>query len=129
MSETPDIEAHGEFGTMDTAQKTWYSARTFYRWLTWDNEPYEERVVLFRAHSLDEAIALAEQEAAAYAGANDFEALDLVQAYRISDDDEEAVGVGTEVFSKLHALDLTADEFLDRYDSGDAHTQTVHSDE
>ncbi|MFB7512697.1 hypothetical protein [Streptomyces sp. NPDC056144] len=102
--------------------KAWFGARTFYRWLTWENQPYEERVVLFRARSLDEAMELAEREAADYAGEGDLEVLDMVQAYRISDGDEE-LRLGTEVFSKLHALDLPANVFLDRYDSGSAHTQ------
>ncbi|MFE5947126.1 hypothetical protein [Streptomyces sp. NPDC056480] len=104
--------------------KAWYGVRTFYRWLTWEDRPYEERVVLFRARSLDDAIALAERESAAYARESDFEVLDMVQAYRISDDDEQ-VGAGTEVFSQLHAVDLREDEFLDRYDSGPAHTKIV----
>ncbi|MEU4081249.1 hypothetical protein [Streptomyces venezuelae] len=78
--------------------------------------------MLFRARSLDEAVELAERESAEYAREGDLEVLDMVQAYRISDDDEE-LGVGTEVFSKLHALDLPARAFLDRYDSGPAHTQ------
>ncbi|KQX54687.1 hypothetical protein ASE09_31970 [Streptomyces sp. Root66D1] len=69
-----------------------------------------------------QAIELAEQESIAYAGENDFEVLDMVEAYRISDGDEE-LGAGVEVFSKLHALDLPGSEFLDRYDSGPAHTQ------
>ncbi|MFC9295109.1 hypothetical protein ACFTWH_18655 [Streptomyces sp. NPDC057011] len=102
--------------------EAWYGARTFYRWLTWEDRPYEERVVLFRARSLDEAVELAERESAEYAGEGDLEVLDMVQAYRISDGDEE-VGSGTEVFSRLHALDLPANAFLDRYDSGPAHTQ------
>lgn len=102
--------------------KSWYSARTFYRWLTWENRPFEERVVLFRARSLDEAIELAERESAEYAREGDLEVLDMVQAYQISDGDEE-MGAGTEVFSKLHALNLPANTFLDRYDSGPAHTQ------
>ncbi|MFJ7209071.1 hypothetical protein ACIQWR_36760 [Streptomyces sp. NPDC098789] len=104
--------------------KEWYGARTFYQWATWETRPYEERVVLFRARSLDEAIELAERESAAYAREGGFDVLDMVQVYRISDG-EETVGEGTEVFSKLHALDLTANEFLDRYDSGPAHTQVV----
>ncbi|MEW1903111.1 hypothetical protein [Streptomyces sp. NPDC086147] len=99
----------------------WYGARTFYRWATWENRPYEERVVLFRARSLDEAVELAERESAEYAGEGGFEVLGMVQVYRISDGDEE-VGAGTEVFSRLHALDVPPDEFLDRYDSGPAHT-------
>ncbi|WP_411111529.1 hypothetical protein [Streptomyces sp. c-19] len=78
--------------------------------------------MLFRARSLDEAIELAERESAEYAREGDLEVLDMVQAYRISDDDEE-MGAGTEVFSKLHVLDLPANAFLDRYDSGPAHTQ------
>ncbi|WP_203831759.1 DUF4288 domain-containing protein, partial [Catellatospora citrea] len=107
--------------------KAWYSARTFYRWQTWENRPFEERVVLFRATSLDEAIELAERESAEYAREGEHEVLDMVQAYRISDmfsDGDEEMGAGTEVFSKLHALDLPANAFLDRYDSGPAHTQT-----
>ncbi|MEV4412033.1 hypothetical protein [Catellatospora sp. NPDC049609] len=107
---------------MSHEPKAWYGARTFYRWVTWENRPFEERVVLLRASSLDEAIELAERESAEYAREHDFEVLDMVQAYRISDGDEE-VGAGTEVFSVLHALDLSADAFLDRYDSGPAHTQ------
>ncbi|MFE9742267.1 hypothetical protein [Streptomyces sp. NPDC006477] len=107
---------------MKQEPKAWYGVRTFYRWLTWENSPYEERVVLFRARSLDDALELAERESAEYAGESDFEVLDIVQAYRISDVDEE-VGAGTEVFSKLHVLDLPSNEFLDRYDSGPAHTE------
>lgn len=107
---------------MKQEPKAWYSVRTFYRWLTWDNRPYEERVVLFRARSFDEAIELAERESSEYARESDFEVLDLVQAYRISDGDEE-VGAGTEVFSRLHALDLPATEFLDRFDSGPEHSE------
>ncbi|MGW0858538.1 hypothetical protein [Streptomyces sp. NPDC002690] len=109
---------------MKQEPKAWYGVRTFYRWSTWENRPYEERVVLFRARSPDEAIELAERESAEYAGADDFDFLGMVQAYLISDGDEE-VGVGTEVFSKLHALDLPAKEFLDRYDSGPAHQQII----
>ncbi|MFF5933418.1 hypothetical protein [Streptomyces sp. NPDC012508] len=78
--------------------------------------------MLFRARSLDEAIELAERESAEYAREGDLEVLDMVQAYRISGGDE-VMGAGTEVFSKLHALDLPANVFLDRYDSGPAHTQ------
>ncbi|MFF5922073.1 hypothetical protein ACFY8C_27625 [Streptomyces flavochromogenes] len=107
---------------MKQEPKAWYSVRTFYRWLTWENRPYEERVVLFRAQSLDDALTLAERESAEYAREGDFVVLDMMQAYRISDLDEE-LGAGTEVFSQLHALDLTSSEFLDRYDSGPAHTQ------
>lgn len=115
--------ARGDGGlAMGHEPKAWYSARTFYRWLTWEGRPFEERVVLFRARSLDEAVELAERESAEYAREGDLEVLDMVQAYRISEDDEE-LGVGTEVFSKLHALDLPARAFLDRYDSGPAHTQ------
>ncbi|MFD4376738.1 hypothetical protein [Streptomyces sp. NPDC058486] len=108
---------------MNTEPEAWYGARTFYRWLTWENRPYEERVVLFRARSLDEAIEGAERESAEYARDNDLALLDMVQVYRISDGDED-LAAGTEVFSQLHALDVPAHEFLDRYDSGPAHTQT-----
>ncbi|MFE2009898.1 hypothetical protein [Streptomyces sp. NPDC059491] len=103
---------------MGQEARAWYSARTFYKWLNWEGRPYEERVVLFRAHSLDEAIELAERESAEYAREGELEVLDLVQAYRITDGDEEEIGAGTEVFSKLHPSELPASSFLDRYDSG-----------
>ncbi|MFD6426135.1 hypothetical protein [Streptomyces sp. NPDC060198] len=109
---------------MKREPKAWYGVRTFYRWPTWENQPYEERVVLFRARSPHEAVELAERESAEYAGAGDLEVLGMVQAYLISDSEEE-VGVGTEVFSKLHTLDLPVKEFLDRYDSGPAHEQVI----
>ncbi|MEV5970507.1 hypothetical protein [Streptomyces sp. NPDC051921] len=78
--------------------------------------------MLFRARSHDEAVELAERESDGYARESDFEVLDLVQAYRISDGDEE-LGAGAEVFSRLRALDVPANEFLDRYDSGPAHSE------
>ncbi|MFG3344519.1 hypothetical protein ACGF1Z_05590 [Streptomyces sp. NPDC048018] len=110
---------------MGQEQRAWYGVRSFYRWLTWENRPYEERVVLFRARSLDEALELAERESAEYAREGGFDVLDMLQAYRISDGDGEEVGAGTEVFSLLHALDLPANGFLDRYDAGPTHTQTT----
>lgn len=56
--------------------KAWYGTRTFYRWLTWENRPFEERVVLFRARSLEEAVERAEQESAEYAREGDREVLE-----------------------------------------------------
>ncbi|MGW2303283.1 hypothetical protein [Streptomyces sp. NPDC001809] len=103
----------------------WYGVRTFHRWVSWENSPYEERVVLFRARSLDEAVELGEREAAEYAGEGGFEVLDLVQAYRITDDADEGVGAGTEVFSLLHAPDLPTGGFLERYDPGPAATDSA----
>ena len=80
---------------------------------------YEERVTLWRAASLDEAIARAEVEAREYAATIEDSSdsyLGLAQAYMLVDEP----GDGAEVFSLVRRSDLPADEYLDTFfDTGD----------
>jgi hypothetical protein len=100
----------------------WFSVRCVFAWSGWEGRPFEERITLWRARSLDHAIELAEQEAGEYAAEHGFEYLQLSQAYEITEGSE--IGHGTEVFSLLRDSDLAPDDYLDSFFStGREHTQ------
>ncbi|TDD43233.1 hypothetical protein E1286_29425 [Nonomuraea terrae] len=89
----------------------WYAVRCVFRW----REPYdsyEERITVWRATSLEEAVELAEQEAAEYCEAGPYEYLNLAQAYHLAD---EAIQTGAEVFSLLRDSDLAPRDYLDAF--------------
>jgi hypothetical protein len=92
----------------------WYGAKTVIRLTKVERERglrcYEERIVLIRAHDMDEAIRLAEEEAERYASDHG-KHLGDVNVFRIHDAPE----VGTEVFSVIRDLALSEDEFLTRF--------------
>jgi len=69
---------------------------------------YEERITLWQAANIDEAIQLAESEAADYASDGD-KYLGLAQAYALYD---EVQSQGVEVFSLLRESDLGPDAYL-----------------
>jgi hypothetical protein len=105
------------------AEKQWYSVRCVFEMPTIaalnevpeDIRLYEERVTVWRAASLDEAIALAEQEATEYAGATD-RYLGLAQAYAL----EAPPAHGAEVFSLLRNSRLDGETYLNTFfDTGD----------
>jgi len=74
---------------------------------------YEERILLIRAASLDQAIIKAEQEAKAYAvGLDGVTYLDFAQAYQIFDD---SISDRSEVFSLIRASTLSSQEYLSQY--------------
>jgi hypothetical protein len=77
---------------------------------------YEERITLWRAGSIEEALELADAEADHYAEENDCENTGLVQAFRIA---SPHVTSGTEVFSLIRGSRLAADDYLDAlFDTG-----------
>ena len=80
---------------------------------------YEERVTLWRAASLDDAIERAEAEAREYAATirdSPDTYLGFAQAYRLADEP----GDGAEVFSLVRRSDLPHDDYLDAFfDTGD----------
>lgn len=100
--------------TMNT--EPWYAAQCIFRHTDAGRGPkqtYEERIILLRANSADEAIARAEKEAKGYcADLNDCEYLGYVSVFHLFDD---APGDGTEIFSSMQRSDLTAKEYLDRH--------------
>ena len=91
-----------------------YSVRCLLRWHSRTEVAkylYEERITLWQAERLDQAIELAEQEATAYAGDAD-EFLGFSQAYALVD---LLAGHGVEVFSLLRESDLEPNEYIDTF--------------
>ena len=96
----------------DKAQ--WYTVRCIFRS---DSDGggflYEERVTLWHAKDFDEAIALAEAEAAEYAENIEVEYLGLAQAYFLPDSDPPTSS--TEVFSLVRESELAPTDYLNRF--------------
>lgn len=83
---------------------------------------YEERITLWIAGSIDEAIALAEEEAQTYAS-NGEEYLGYCQAYTMSEDIAES---GVEVFSLLRESDLDPKQYVGAFfNTGQEHERSV----
>ena len=110
-------------------EPSWYAVRCVFRsaWtqttegVTPEEQLYEERITLWQATSLEEAIALAEAEALEYAGEMD-EYLEIAQAYQLYDEP----GHGVEVFSLMRTSRLEPDEYLDTFfDTGDERQQVL----
>ncbi|MEU4330407.1 hypothetical protein [Nonomuraea dietziae] len=89
----------------------WYAVRCLFHWKE-PHDSYEERITIWRATSLAEAIELAEQEAAEYGEAGPCDYLNLAQAYHLGD---EAIQSGAEVFSLLRDSDLEPKAYLDTF--------------
>jgi len=109
----------------DDAETKWFSVRCVLR-TSGDEEAaesatYEERVTLWRATSLREAIERAEAEAVAYAEVFEepsFRYLGLAQAFHLF---QEPVD-GAEVFSLIRTSDLPSVQYLNTFfDTGDEH--------
>jgi hypothetical protein len=89
----------------------WYAVRCFFHWRD-PYDSYEERITVWRATSPEEAIELAEQEAAEYGDTGSCDYLNLAQVYHLGD---EAIQPGTEVFSLLRDSDLEPKDYLDTF--------------
>jgi len=96
------------------SKETWYGARCIFLHSESNHGPkqmYEERIVLIRADSFDEAIARAEREAEEYCRDLDgCEYLGHVNVFHIND---EKLSAGTETFSSMQKSDLKPKEYLD----------------
>jgi hypothetical protein len=98
----------------------WFGVRCFFRW----SEPptYEERITLWEAASLDDAIVMAEEDAKAYAARLNSQYLELAQAYWIG---PKPPASGSETFSLMRDSDLDADAYLDTFfDTGQERQQS-----
>jgi len=99
----------------------WFGVRCVFRWT--QPSTYEERITLWEADSLDDAIAMAEEDARNYAERLGSEYLDMAQAYWIGRDRPAA---GTEIFSLLRDSDLCPDDYLDSFfDTGRERERTA----
>ena len=96
----------------------WFGVRWVFRMLV-DGEPtntYEERVTVWRADSFEQAIELAEREAATHADteAGISEYLGIAQAFRTSIS-ASTIEPGDEVFSLMRDSELEPPQYIDRF--------------
>ncbi|MFG2944901.1 hypothetical protein [Streptomyces adustus] len=95
---------------MTAPASSWYGVRCVFR--HGDLGVYEERVTLWTAASLDEAIERAEAEAAEYCeGLDDVTYVRFAEAYAI----DGRPGEGAEVFSLMRDSELPPGEYVRRY--------------
>ncbi|WP_369190852.1 hypothetical protein [Streptomyces sp. R08] len=96
----------------------WYSVRCVFRHLSLG--VYEERVTLWTARSLDEAISRAVSEAREYCEVlEEVEYVNFAEAFRIS----EVPGEGVEVFSLMRESEMPPAEYVHRFfDTGNERT-------
>jgi CMP-N-acetylneuraminic acid synthetase len=96
----------------------WYGARSIYELIGRGPQEnggrlFEERVVLVKASSLEEAINEAEQEALAYANEDSgFIYLGYVNVYKLTD---TRIKNKTEVYSLMRESALEPQEYIDRF--------------
>lgn len=105
----------------EQAEAQWYSVRClFQRQTAEEGYAYEERLTLWQAASFDEAIALAEAEAAEYVVPIHAKYIKLAQAFHLF----EPPAHGREVESLIRGSDLAPDEYLTAFfDTGEETTQ------
>lgn len=113
-------------GMKDPNPEPWYAVRCVFRWKSPKAERpgclvYEERIVLVRADSFEEAHQRGEAEAREYAADGDMELLDHSEVFHLFD---RKITDRTEVFSNLRESPLPPEEYVQRYFStGDERTQ------
>jgi hypothetical protein len=102
----------------------WYGVRLVYR-LTGTSRPaYEERIIIVRANSDDDAIAKAEHYSKDYES-DTTEYIGYAMGFHIFDENGPCLGPGTEVFSLIRESELDPDAYLDRFhDTGNEFPRT-----
>jgi hypothetical protein len=99
---------------MSVGDKRWYSVRCVFQWTSYAEKPYEERITLWCATTVEEAVTFAEREAADYAqSGNEMAYLGLAQAFVL--DEDTKLGHGIEVFSLLRDSELPPNEYIDKF--------------
>lgn len=102
----------------------WYGVRLVYRLTAASGHAYEERVIIVRATSFDDAIAQAEQYSKDYESEST-EYVGYAMCFHIFDESGSSLGPGTEVFSLIRKSELSLDAYLDRFhDTGSECAQT-----
>lgn len=92
----------------------WYGVRLLYR-LTGTSRPaYEERIIIVRADSDDDAIAKGELYSKDYES-EATEYIGYAMAFHIFDENGPCLGPGTEVFSLIRESQLDANAYIDRF--------------
>jgi hypothetical protein len=103
----------------------WWSVRLIFRVLGAEDYAYEERVTLWHAETMSDAIETAEAEGREYSVAGDeqlFEYTGLAQAFHTYIPDRGPRS-GDEVFSLIRDSHLEPDDYTNRFfDTGDEHS-------
>jgi hypothetical protein len=102
----------------------WYTVRCLFGSARDKGFAYEERMTLWCTDSFDNAIALAEKEAATYAASTNSEYLDLAQVCLLPGHPTS----GAEVFSLVRDSELASDEYLDSFFDTGTERQTSWSE-
>jgi hypothetical protein len=117
--------------TTRMADQSWYGVRSIFRSdRTEDGKPcrtFEERVVLFRASTFEDALAKGKAEAQRYAA--DWphpRVFEHIVAFHIHDDE---LREGDEVWSCIRRLDISDEEFAKRIYEGEYESFTNVSEE
>ncbi|MCA9173544.1 MAG: DUF4288 domain-containing protein [Planctomycetales bacterium] len=96
----------------------WYGVRLIYRLTGMSRPAYEERILIVRANSEDDAIARAERCSREYESET-AEYIGYAMSFHIFDEDGACLEPGTEVFSLIRESQLDPADYLDRFhDSG-----------
>jgi hypothetical protein len=95
---------------------SWFSVRCVVGFRGAPRSTFEERITLWYAMDVADAVALAEAEARDYAAAVGGEYTGLAQSYALADEP----GHGAEIFSLMRDSELATNAYLDRFfDTGD----------
>lgn len=92
----------------------WYGVRLVYRLTGSPRQSYEERVIIVRAESFNEAIAKAEEYSRKYES-DTTQYLGYAMAFHIFDENGPSLGEGVEVFSLIRESDLDPKAYIDRF--------------
>jgi len=95
--------------TAETGQPHWFSVRCIFR--VQGDEYFEERITLWVAHTLDEALRLAETEAKEYGDIVNAVYVGLAQAFEMAVSPEH----GAEVFSLVRRSSLSPDDYVETF--------------
>ena len=103
----------------------WYGVRLVYRLSEFDQQAYEERVIVIRASSDDEAIIQAEHLSKSYESDTTVYT-GFALAFHIFDENGPCLGEGVEVFSLIRKSALDVDAYLDRFhDTGNECSRSI----
>ena len=96
-------------------QEPWFGVRLPYRHTRATGQTYEKRILVVRSKTAEDAIESAESLSSQEYEDETTERLDYAMSFNIFDIDGPCLPHGTEVFSLMRDLDLTHDEYLDRF--------------
>ena len=118
LPQAPTVPCHAlGVGESESEKATWFAVRCVFASGSSAGpgaRVYEERITLWRATSLEDAVARAETEAKTYAASVE-EAPDsylgLAQAFQLFDEPAD----GAELFSLMRESELSAEDYLDAF--------------